>query len=157
MDKNDTIIVVGATSLDGYGNLFVTPQGGGDKIKIAAKRANLHPLFEQGRAVMCHWETYMDKPYVADAKAVEGELPPPVKPPISEAGRLPEGAVKIQLTKDESIAKLNGLNNASLLASNGLIPVDSIGLLAYQFERYAKGELDATQLDTNIRALLKTK
>jgi hypothetical protein len=80
----DTIIVVGVTETDGFGNLFVTPQGGGDKIKIGVKRQHLYPLFEQGRAVMLHWETYMNKPYVADAKLVEGELPPPVKPEVPE-------------------------------------------------------------------------
>lgn len=76
MDKNDTIIVVGVTELDGYNNLWVTPQGGGDKIKIGAKREHLHPIFEQGKAVLLHWETYKGKTYVADAKPVEGELPP---------------------------------------------------------------------------------
>jgi hypothetical protein len=80
----DTIIVVGVTETDGFGNLFVTPQGGGDKIKIGVKRQHLYPLFEQGRAVMLHWEIYMNKPYVADAKLVEGELPPPVKPEVPQ-------------------------------------------------------------------------
>ena len=46
----DPIITVGVTETDGYGNLWVTPQGGGDKVKIAAKRKQLHPLFQQGRA-----------------------------------------------------------------------------------------------------------
>jgi len=76
----DTIIVVGVTEMDSYGSLWVTPQGGGDRIKIAGKRERLHPLFEQGKAVLLHWETYMNKPYVADAKPVEGELPPPSEP-----------------------------------------------------------------------------
>lgn len=80
MDKNDTVIVVGATEVDGYGHLWVTPKGGGDKVKIAQKRAHLHPLFEQGRAVLLHWETYQNRPYVANAKPVEGELPPPREP-----------------------------------------------------------------------------
>jgi hypothetical protein len=79
MNQNDTIIVVGVTETDGYGNLWVTPQGGGDKVKIAKKRENLHSLFQQGKAVLLHWETYMNKTYVSDAKLVGGELPPPVK------------------------------------------------------------------------------
>ena len=82
MTENFTVIVVGKTEVDQYGNLLVTPQGGGDKIKIAAKRSNLHPLFQQGRAIKLDWQTYMNKPYVADAVAVEGELPPPTKPKI---------------------------------------------------------------------------
>ena len=77
---DDTIITVGVTEKDGYGNLWVTPQGGGDRIKIAQKREHLHELFEQGKAVRLHWETYMNKPYVSDAKLVEGELPEPQEP-----------------------------------------------------------------------------
>ncbi len=80
MDKQDTIIVVGVTRLNEYGDLWVTPQDGGDEVKIGAKRARLHPVFEQGRAVMLHWETYKGKTYVADAKPVEGELPPATEP-----------------------------------------------------------------------------
>ena len=68
----DTVIKVGTTELDGYGNLMVTPSGGGDRIKIAQKRSHLHHLFGQGDSLILHWETYMNKPYVADAKLVEG-------------------------------------------------------------------------------------
>jgi len=75
MTDNTTIIVVGHTEVDSYGNLLVSPQGGGKVIKIAKKREHLHPLFEQGKAVMLDWQTYMEKPYVADAKLVEGDLP----------------------------------------------------------------------------------
>ena len=80
MEKSDTIIVVGVTEKDGYGNLWVTPKGDGDRVKIGVKREGLHHLFEQGKAIILHWETYMNKPYVADAKLVEGELPQPEKP-----------------------------------------------------------------------------
>lgn len=80
----DTIIVVGATRMDGYGNLWVTPKGGGDDVKVGVKRVNLHPIFQQGKAVMCHWEVYMNKPYVADAKLVEGELPHTPSEPTPE-------------------------------------------------------------------------
>jgi len=73
----DTIIIVGQTRLDSYENLWVTPAGGGDEVKIGEKRAGLHALFQQGKAVMLHWETYKNRLYVADAKAVEGELPEP--------------------------------------------------------------------------------
>ena len=74
---NTTIIVVGVTETDEWGNLWVTPKGGGDKVKVAKKREHLHELFQQGRAVMLIWQTYQNIPYVADAKLVEGELPPP--------------------------------------------------------------------------------
>jgi len=88
MANKDTIIVVGQVRQDEYNNIWVTPKGGGDEVKIAAKRSQLHKLFEQGKAVMLHWETYKGKNYVADAKPVEGELPPPHKP---ESPSLQEG------------------------------------------------------------------
>ena len=90
MADKDTIIVVGVTREDEYGNLWITPAGGGDEVKIAGKRKQLHPLFQQGKAVMLHWETYMNRPYVSDAKLVEGELPAPTKPEI-----LPEHQAEI--------------------------------------------------------------
>ena len=90
MAENNTIIVVGKTEKDQYGNLLVTPAGGGTQIKIGNKRSQLFDLFQQGKAVMLEWQTYMDKPYVANAKLVEGELPPATKQvdkpkPIEEA------------------------------------------------------------------------
>ena len=81
---NQTVIVVGKTELDSFGNLWVTPKGDGDRVKIGAKRSHLHPLFGQGVAVMLLWQVYQNKPYVADAKLVEGELPPPTKPGMLE-------------------------------------------------------------------------
>ena len=79
--ESNTVITVGITETDEYGNLWVTPAGGGDKIKIGVKRKQLHPIFQQGKVIQLHWETYMDKPYVSDAKQVTGEsLPPPIKP-----------------------------------------------------------------------------
>ena len=80
MADKDTIIVVGTTKMDDYGNMFVTPAGGGDEVKIGEKRSQLHPLFEQGKAIMLHCETYKNRAYVSDAKAVEGELPESQKP-----------------------------------------------------------------------------
>lgn len=91
MDNKDTVITVGVTREDEYGNLWVTPQGGDKEIKIAAKREALHPLFEQGKAVLCHWETYKNIPYVSDAKWVEGELPPPREPYKGQNTRFERG------------------------------------------------------------------
>ena len=80
-EQNKTIITVGHVEADEFGNLWVTPAGGGDRIKIGAKRKQLHPIFQQGKVIQLHWETYMNKPYVSDAKQVTGEsLPPPTKP-----------------------------------------------------------------------------
>ncbi len=93
MADKDTIIVVGVTRTDDYGSLWVTPAGGGDEIKIGEKRSHLHDLFQQGKAVMLHWATYKNKPYVSDAKAVEGELPPstkPESPPPQQREELPK-------------------------------------------------------------------
>lgn len=78
--EKDTVIVVGKTEVDGWGNLWVIPKDGGDRVKIAKKREHLHELFEQGKAVLLHWEVYMDKPYVANAELVTGNLPEPTKP-----------------------------------------------------------------------------
>ncbi len=77
MAQDNTVIVVGVTRTDTYGNLWVTPKGGGDEVKIGSKRSQLHELFEQDKAIMLHWETYKGKAYVSDAKLVEGELPAP--------------------------------------------------------------------------------
>ena len=75
----DTIIKVGITREDDYGNMWVTPEGGGKEVKIGEKRKNLFPLFQQGNTVSLHWETYKNKPYVSDAKQIVGEpvLPKP--------------------------------------------------------------------------------
>jgi len=74
MAEQDTVIVVATTEIDEYGNLIVTDKGGG-KTKIGKKREHLFPIFQQGKAVLLHWETYMNRPYVANAKLAEGELP----------------------------------------------------------------------------------
>ena len=118
----DTIVVVGVTREDEYGNLWVTPKGEGEEIKIASKRSNLHPLFEQGRAVLLHWETYKGKTYVADAKTVAGELPPPVDPPktvtpddttstsVTTKAHKPDSknrAFALSYAKDYTVAKIN--------------------------------------------------
>lgn len=94
---NDTVVVVGVTRTDEWNNLWITPAGGGDEVKVSAKRAGLHPLFQQGKAVMLHWETYKNVPYVSDAKSVEGNLPEAEKlesPPLQSG----EEAVEIPKT-----------------------------------------------------------
>lgn len=84
MEKTDTIIVAGQRRIDEYGNLWVAPAGGGEEIKIAAKRSQLHPLFQQEQAIVLHWATYKNIPYVTDAELVEGKLPPPVEPQVPD-------------------------------------------------------------------------
>jgi hypothetical protein len=92
LTNKDTIITVGVTEVDQYGNLLVTPKGGGDKVKIGSKRAHLHPLFQQGKALILHWEIYNNRPYVSDAKWVEGELPEarePIEPePVKDEPKI---------------------------------------------------------------------
>jgi len=100
---SETIITVAVTRLDEYGNLWVTPAGGGDEVKIAEKRSNLHPLFEQGKAVMLHYETYKNRPYVAGAKPVAGELPQEGKATI-----LPEHQEVIAEARKEGAEMLKG-------------------------------------------------
>ena len=94
------VVVVGTTEKDEYGNLWVTPKGGGDRIKIAKKREGLHPLFQQGVAVMLKWQTYQDHPYVADAKLVAGELQPAQEPTI-----LPKDEKIIEEARKEATKK----------------------------------------------------
>lgn len=101
MEDNDTIIVVGQTEKDGYGNLWATPQGKEDAVKISYKRQHLHHLFEQGKAIILHWETYKGKPYVANARLVEGELPegkpietPQPQEPLSPQAKPPTPAAQ---------------------------------------------------------------
>ncbi len=96
----DTVIVVGTTELDEYGNMWVTPKGGGERVKIAKKREGLHPLFKQGKAVLLKWETYQNHPYVADAKLVAGELQPPQEPTI-----LPKDQKIIEEARKEAVKK----------------------------------------------------
>ncbi len=96
----DTVIVVGTTELDEYGHLWVTPKGGGERVKIAKKRVGLHPLFEQGVAVLLKWETYQNHPYVADAKLVAGELQPAQEPTI-----LPKDEKIIEEARKEAVKK----------------------------------------------------
>lgn len=102
MADKETIIVVGVTREDEYGNLWVTPKGGGDEVKIGSKRSGLHSLFQQGKAIMLHWETYKNRTYVADAKAVEGELPEAQKldSPPPQSGEEP-----LKKTREQEIAE----------------------------------------------------
>ena len=78
MDK-PTEIIVASVRDDEYGNRWVTPQGGGEEIKIGEKRHQLHELFQQGNKVALQWETYTNKEkhktytYVSDAALVSGE------------------------------------------------------------------------------------
>lgn len=154
MDNKDTVITVGVTREDEYGNLWVTPQGGDKEIKIASKRSNLHPLFEQGKAIMLHWETYRNIPYVSDAKLVEGELPEPrepiepkedkptpPQPPRMEASNLKNRAFALSYAKDLVVAdKIKGnqlIFEAELLNQylNGNITVPEEVLIKYVQEQ----------------------
>lgn len=158
MDNKDVIIVVGVTELDQYGNLIVTDKDG-NKFKIAAKRSTLHPLFQQGKAIMLHYETYMDKPYVASAKPVEGNLPAPVKPQqVPDPKDMPPKSLT-ELLKQETgskppdAKKTDPKNRAFALSYSKDISVAKItkgdkvtGLetlrIAELFRQYLDGEID---------------
>ena len=86
---DNTIITVESTKLDGYGNLMVTPKGGGKDIRIGAKRPQLFAFFSEGAAVELIWDNFKDKDYVSDAKLVEGSLPAPKQPMAIEAMKTP--------------------------------------------------------------------
>ena len=75
---NDTTITVKTARVDDYGNLWVMPVGGEKDIKIGEKRKHLHELFQVGNSVKLHYDTYLNKTYVADAELVS-EAPTAVK------------------------------------------------------------------------------
>ena len=108
---SEQVIVVGHTEKDGFGNLWVTPKGGGERIKIAAKREGLHGLFQQGVAVMLDWQTYMYKPYVADAKLVGEQLgemaetPPDMTAIEESAEKGGTTAPKVERTRNDEITE----------------------------------------------------
>jgi len=155
MADKETIIVVGVTREDEYNNLWVTPKGGGDEVKIGEKRSQLHPLFQQGKAVMLHWEIYKGKTYVADAKAVEGELPEPQKsddPPLQQDEPTPEQLKPFDPTR-KSIERQKSLDVAerwcSLKVQSGEdIKTLDVLVVAKVFESY---------LDTGIVVEKKKK
>jgi len=72
--------------MDEYGNMWVTPTGGGTEIKIAEKRSHLHEQFQEGLATNAHWEAYKGKNYVSDAKLVGSILPDKSEPPVDLMG-----------------------------------------------------------------------
>lgn len=59
------------------------------------------------------------------------------------------------LTREQSIARMNGLTNATNLIVSGLFPAGEVGGVACQFEQYNLGIIDATQLDKNLSVYLK--
>jgi len=147
MADKDTMVVVGVTRMDGYGNMFVTPAGGGDEVKIGSKRAHLHDMFEQGRAIMLHWETYRNIPYVSDAKPVEGELPPsvkPVSPPlqpgeeplVKEAVKLGARVVSVDNVKNRAVA----ISYSKDLVCASIIKIDQLRAYADKFLEYIENK-----------------
>lgn len=110
---------------------------------------------EEGRAFQFQMGEYKGNPFVEDFYAVEGALPDPVAIHVEEkAMPKPRDVAPQKLSREQSISKMNGLNNSTLLASNGMVSMGSIGTLAHQFERYTLGEINADELDKNIKALL---
>ncbi|KKM16323.1 hypothetical protein LCGC14_1686980 [marine sediment metagenome] len=142
----ETIIVVGHTEVDGYGNLWVTPQGGGEKIKIAKKRESLHPIFQQGQAVQLDWQTYNNKPYVANAKSVAGALPQPVPPPEVETpdqAQIDKDLKRVpapQEIKHDKKDKAVSLSYAKDLACAKLIGISDMRRWADEFLKYIEGQ-----------------
>lgn len=120
----DTIIVVATTRIDGSGNLWVAPKGDGDEVKIAAKRSNLHPLFQQGKAILLDWQTYLGKSYVANAKLVEGELPPDRDQRIIDTKPVKTTDIRIQ----EQVA----IKEVGECYRNGIFKDDNTLVVAYK-------------------------
>lgn len=146
-----TIITVEHTELDGYGNLTVTTKAGGEPIKIGEKRSHLHPLFEPGVAIELDWQTFNNRKYVADARLVEGELPPPVKPSMGGSEGDPPKQEKV--IPDDKMTKEDWANRdakrdrsvtlayAKDLAAAGQIEVTKIIFHADLFDKWVSGEI----------------
>jgi len=143
-----TIIVVGYTEIDEYGNLLVTDKGGG-VTRIAKKRERLFTLFQQGQAVELDWQTYMNKDYVADAKLVEGALPPPVEP-LSASVPVGSHSRETSTSKNRSYA----LSYVKDLAVADKIPVDKILSYAELFLRWLDGDIKVEDEEV-FKSLLK--
>ncbi len=101
------VVVVESMDYDKYGNLLFKDKGGNDH-KIGVKRIELAKQIVEGRAVELGYSEYMNKEYIAEAKLVEGGLPPPVTPiprlpqqPITSS--IPPKEVKQEL-KPETIS-----------------------------------------------------
>jgi len=77
----ETIIQVDHDTLenDDYGSLkFLDRQG--NSYKISNKREHLFNVIQNNASVQLFWAKYMDKLYIADAKAVNAEDVPPPQP-----------------------------------------------------------------------------
>ncbi len=102
----DTIIKVGVTRTDDYGNLWVTPTDGGQEVKIGEKRSALFPIFQQGNTVSLHWETFKNKPYVKDAKQIAGEPARPDKLPVPTSRQEPYKADPEKIASQERMTAM---------------------------------------------------
>ena len=77
---DNTIITVESTLIDSYGNMMVTPKGGGKDIRIGVKRKKLFAFFSDGVAVELIWSNFNNNDYVSDARIVGDSLPAPKQP-----------------------------------------------------------------------------
>lgn len=128
MEENQ--IIVDHTDMDIYGNMFVYPSDGRERIKIGEKRKHLHPLFQQGNAVLLHWDTYLDKIYVAGASLIKTDSVKDEVPPVK-----PQQQVKVAHSEpppprgNNTSQRSISISYAKDLVVSGKIPVNS--LLAY--------------------------
>ena len=153
---SESIIVVAQTSTNEYGDLLITTKGG-EQVKIKAKRSNLFPLFEQGKAVMLEWQTYQNHPYIANAKLVEGELPPPQEP-VS-----PGGETSQKSERQNNSQKGYALSYSKDLAVSGNIKFNQVIFVAELFNQYLLGNIEVPMeviikfISDQTKASLKTE
>ena len=81
------------------------------------------------------------------------ELATETPPPVPKEG-MPPKETKAPMPVDNKTRSV-ALSYAKDLANNGMILMGHIGVVSSLFERYCNGEIDATQLDTNLKAILK--
>lgn len=80
------IIVVDTVSNNTYGDLVFTDKGGGN-YKVGNKRVKyFEDKIISGMSVQLNFSQAYGKEYIYNASLVDGNLPPPVTPPLPEQG-----------------------------------------------------------------------
>ena len=149
-------IVVGSVEENSYGDMLFTDKEG-NNYKIGNKRVQFFKdVIIEGNAVQLNYTTGYGKEYIYNAKPIGDMLPPPTTPqPVETRAGAPPREVKPEQTKDSRIARMNATTAASNMISGGMFPAGDFGLLASQIERWNNFELDASQIDANLKKMLK--
>ena len=154
------VVVVDSKELNDYGDLIFKDKGGNSH-KISNKRADaLSRFIVEGKAVELNYSEYMNKEYIYTARLVEDALPEPIFGAPGKESKPSEGKMSKEDWEEkerrtrQSIERQTSIKISAGLAENGMLPMTSIGLMASKLEAYCAGQIDATQLDTDIKGML---